>query len=105
MKQIIPIQARLFPKTEEKEVLDNLMRKWNSCKRYAYNRLLEGKARKELKKELQSLFGLNSRYADDAILEANEILHSIKELGENPRKVIFGGKALFFKLKSKHLSS
>ncbi|NYE57313.1 IS200/IS605 family accessory protein TnpB-related protein [Carboxydothermus ferrireducens] len=105
MKQVITIQARLFPKAEENEVVDNLMRKWNSCKRYAYNRLLEGKARKELKKELQSLFGLNSRYVDDAILEANEILQSIRELGENPRKVIFGGKVLFSKLKRKHLSA
>nr|WP_235837238.1 IS200/IS605 family accessory protein TnpB-related protein [Carboxydothermus islandicus] len=104
MKQIITIQARLFPKKKEKECLDNLMRKWNSCKRYAYNRLLEGKTRKELKKDLQSLFGLNSRYVDDAILEASEVLQSTKELGENPRKVIFGGKDLFFKLKSKHLS-
>ncbi|GAV24715.1 transposase [Carboxydothermus islandicus] len=50
------------------------------------------------------MFNLNSRYVDDAILEASEVLQSTRELGENPRKVIFGGKDLFFKLKSKHLS-
>jgi IS605 OrfB family transposase len=102
---MITIKARIYPDGENRILLDDLMQKWNSCKRYAYNRLLEGKTRKELKKELQSLFELNSRYVDDAILEASEILQSAKELGQNPRKVIFGGRDLFNKLKSKHLST
>jgi len=58
------IQARLKVKGEEKKILDDLMRRWSSCMRYAYRRLLEGKTRNELKKELQKLFNLNSRYVD-----------------------------------------
>ncbi|MDQ7038622.1 MAG: transposase, partial [Aquificota bacterium] len=55
------IQARLKVKGEEKKILDDLMRRWSSCMRFAYKRLLEGKTRNELKKELQGKFGLNSR--------------------------------------------
>ncbi|WP_338031314.1 hypothetical protein [Carboxydothermus hydrogenoformans] len=41
------------------------MRRWSSCMRFAYNRLLEGKSRNELKRELQGIFNLNSRYVDE----------------------------------------
>ncbi|TDA67718.1 MAG: transposase [Clostridia bacterium] len=56
------------------------MRLFSACVRWAFNRLLEGKAREELKKEGQELFGLNSRYVDDAILKAKEIIGSQQEL-------------------------
>ncbi len=103
-KSMTTIQARLKVKGEEKKTLDNLMRRWSSCTRFAYKRLLEGKTRNELKKELQSKFNLNSRYVDDAILEAQSIINLSKELSFKPEKVIFGGKSLFEKLSKKHLS-
>ncbi|MCF6097824.1 hypothetical protein L1766_12675, partial [Thermovorax subterraneus] len=64
---MLTIQANLVFDSEKdtQEVLD-LMRRWSSCARFAYNRLLEGKSRNELKRELQGVFNLNSRYVDDA---------------------------------------
>ncbi|MBC7347424.1 MAG: transposase [Clostridia bacterium] len=56
------------------------MRLFCACLRWAFNRLLEGRTREELKKEGQELFGLNSRYVDDAILRAKEVINSHKEL-------------------------
>jgi len=101
----LTVQARLMIKgDDEGKMLDELMRKWSSCMRFAYNRLLEGKERKGLKRELQELFNLNSRYVDSAIKEAEWTLISAKKRGMKPEKVIFGGKALFEKLKSRHLS-
>jgi IS605 OrfB family transposase len=60
--------------------LDTEMRLFCSCLRRAFNRLLEGRTREELKKEGQSLFALNSRFTDDAILKAQEVISSQKEL-------------------------
>ena len=101
---MITIQGRLNPSKEVVDALDALMRSWSSCKRYAYKRLLEGAFRKDLKKELSSLFGINTRYSDDAILEANEVISSLKEKGKDPSSVVFGGKGLFKQLSKKHLS-
>ncbi|MDN5276257.1 MAG: hypothetical protein PWR01_222 [Clostridiales bacterium] len=72
--------------------------------RFAYNRLLEGKSRNELKRELKGIFSLNSRYVDDAIMKAKSVLQSCKERDENPKKVIFGGRSLFEKLKKRHIN-
>ena len=58
------------------------MRLFCSCLRWAFNRLLEGVSRDEIKKRGQELFGLNSRYADDARLKAQALLDSQKELLE-----------------------
>ena len=64
------VQARLvFPEREEAAVLD-LMRRFSAAKRFAYNRLLEGGTREELKRQdgpLCPRFRLNTRYADEAI--------------------------------------
>jgi len=93
---MITLSCRLGFKTEkEEEEVSELMRNFSSCMRYAYNRLLEGWERKELKKHLQSIFPLNSRYCDDAIMKANGYLKNCKERGENPRKLVFGGRSLF----------
>jgi IS605 OrfB family transposase len=95
-----------FKKEDEQAVLD-LMRRFSSAIRFAYRRLLEGKDRKELKREdgpLCTLFGLNTRYADGAIEKAQAALDSAKELGQDPQKVVFGGRKLFEQLKRKHLS-
>jgi predicted transposase len=45
------------------------MRLFCALIRWAFNRLLEGSTREELKKQGQAIFGLNSRYCDDAILK------------------------------------
>jgi len=102
------VQARLvfLDKEDERAVLD-LMRRFSSAVRFAYNRLLEGKDRKELKREdgpLCVLFRLNTRYADGAIEKAQATLDSAKELGQDPRKAVFGGRKTFEQLKRKHLS-
>jgi predicted transposase len=102
------VHARLvFLKKEDEQAVLDLMRRFSSATRYAYQRLLEGKNREELKREngpLCQLFGLNTRYADGAIEKAQAILDSAKELGQDPRKVVFGGRKLFEQLKRRHLS-
>jgi len=83
------------------------MRRFSSATRFAYNRLLEGKPREELKRAdgpLCTLFRLNTRYADGAIAKAKAVLDSALELGNDPKKVVFGGRGLFEQLKRKHLS-
>jgi predicted transposase len=107
-KLYLGIHARLvfLKKEDEKAVLD-LMRRFSGATRYVYNRLLEGKTREELKREngpLCQLFGLNTRYAGAAIEKAQATLDSAKELGQDPRKVVFGGRKFFEQLKRKHLS-
>ncbi|MGB9873677.1 MAG: IS200/IS605 family accessory protein TnpB-related protein [Hydrogenobacter sp.] len=93
---MITLQCQLELSKQDKEMLLSLMRKFSSCMRYAYKRLLEGKDRKELKRELQAVFSINSRYVDDAILKAKSVISSCKG---NPVKVIFEGRKLFNKLK------
>jgi IS605 OrfB family transposase len=107
-KLFLGVHARLvFLKKEDEQAVLDLMRRFSSATRFAYNRLLEGQDRKELKREdgpLCALFGLNTRYADGAIEKAQATLDSAKELGQDPRKVVFGGRKLFEQLKRKHLS-
>jgi len=107
-KLFLGVHARLvFLKKEDEWAILDLMRRFSSATRYAYNRLLEGKNREELKREngpLCQLFGLNTRYADGAIERAQAVLDSAKELGQDPRKVVFGGRKTFEQLKRKHLS-
>jgi IS605 OrfB family transposase len=107
-KLFLGVHARLvFLKKEDEQAVLDLMRRFSSATRFAYQRLLEGRDRKELKREdgpLCTLFGLNTRYADGAIEKAQAALDSAKELGQDPRKVVFGGRKLFEQLKRKHLS-
>ena len=93
-----------FKNEKDKEVVLDLMRKFSSATRYAYKRLLEGDERKDLKKHLSKLFNINTRYSDDAIFSAQTMISSCKERGQNPKKVIFGSRALFDKLNKKHLT-
>lgn len=102
---MLTIQSKLvFDNNKDKQSILDLMRRWSSCMRYAYNRLLEGETRNEIKRELQGVFGLNSRYVDDAIMKAKSVLESCKGRGKNPSKVIFGGRGLFEKLKKRHIN-
>ncbi|TCO68322.1 IS605 OrfB family transposase [Caldanaerobacter subterraneus] len=102
---MVVIQAELvFLSQEDKQIVLDLMRRWSSCMRFAYKRLLEGYDRNTLKRNLQEMFDLNSRYVDDAIMKARSILESASELGRSPKKVIFGGKKLFKKLQKRHIN-
>ncbi len=102
---MITLQCKLtFANEKDKQELLSLMRKFSSCCRYAYNRLIDGYKRKELKKHLQRVFNLNSRYCDDAIFKAQSLINSCKERGQNPKKVIFGGRKLFERLNKKHIN-
>ncbi|WP_293447334.1 IS200/IS605 family accessory protein TnpB-related protein [Persephonella sp.] len=102
---MITLQCKLtFENEKNKQRLLELMKKFSSCYRYAYNRLLDGHKRKELKKHLQKVFNLNSRYCDDAIHKAQSLINSCKEREQNPKKVIFGGRRLFEKLNKKHIN-
>jgi len=67
-------------KRGKEDPLSTEMRLFCACERWAFNRLLEGRWREELKKEGQEIFGLNSRYTDDAIMKAQAIIESQKEL-------------------------
>nr|BAL53094.1 hypothetical conserved protein [uncultured Deinococcota bacterium] len=107
-KAFTGVQALLvFPSGEDHKAALDLMRRFSAAVRYAYNRLLEGKPREELKRQespLCAFFGLNTRYADDAVLKAQAVLDSARERGEDPRKVVFGGRGLFEQLRRRHLS-
>jgi IS605 OrfB family transposase len=72
--------------------------------RFAYKRLLEGAERKELKKLLSRKYGINTRYASDAILLAQQTLDSCIEREQNPKKLVFGSREIFEQLKKKHLT-
>ena len=102
---MIAIQAKLiFLNQEDKQIVLDLMRRWSSCMRFAYKRLLEGYDRNTLKRDLQGTFNLNSRYVDDTIMKARGILESSRQLDNNPKKVIFGGRDLFKKLQKRHIN-
>jgi IS605 OrfB family transposase len=107
-KLYLGVHARLvFPDHRDEAAVLDLMRRFSSATRFAYNRLLEGKDWKELKREdgpLCVLFRLNTRYADGAIEKAQAALDSARELGQDPRKVVFGRRKTFEQLKRKHLS-
>ncbi len=107
-KLYLGVHARLvFPDPTDEEVVLDLMRRFSSATRFAYRRLLQGEDRKELKREdgpLCALFGLNTRWADGAIEKARAVLDSAKALGQDPHKVVFGGRKVFEQLKRKHLS-
>ncbi len=100
----ITIPIKLHVSGQDLEILENLCRHFSSAYRTAYQRLLDGKIRLELKSGLAPQFSLNTRYMDDAILLAQALIDSNLELGNDPKKVIFGGKKLFKQLQKKHLS-
>jgi transposase, putative, N-terminal domain len=102
---MITLQCQLeFQNKQDKEIVLDLMRKFSSAMRYAYQRLLEGEKRKDLKKNLSKLFNINTRYADYAIFSAQSMISSCKERGQNLKKIIFGSRKLFGQLKKNHLT-
>jgi Hypothetical protein len=104
-KLYITLECMLeFEKEEEKEKVLALMRRFSSATRYAYKRLLEGTAEKEIEKAIQEKHKLNARYVKDAVLIAKQVLKSCIQRGQNPKKLVFGSREPFEKLKKKHLT-
>ncbi|KWX06303.1 IS200/IS605 family accessory protein TnpB-related protein, partial [Hydrogenibacillus schlegelii] len=66
----------------EEDPLTTEMRLFSACLRWSYRRILKGVSRTEIKKHGQDLFGLNSRYVDDARLKAQGMIDAQKELLE-----------------------
>jgi len=104
-KLYITLECMLeFEKEEEKERVLALMRRFSSATRYAYKRLLEGIAEKEIEKRVAEKHKLNARYVKDAVLIAKQVLKSCIERGQNPKKLVFGSRELFEQLKKMHLT-
>jgi IS605 OrfB family transposase len=104
-KLYITLECMLeFEKEEENEKVLALMRRFSSATRYAYKRLLEGVAEKEIEKRVAEKHKLNARYVKDAVLIAKQVLKSCIQRGQNPKKLVFGSRELFEKLKKKHLT-
>src|SRR5690625_3989003 len=74
-----PGMVQDFNETES-IVLDELMRKFQSAKRYLRERIFEGYNRKDAVNMAKPLFMANSRYMRDAFLEAQASIASQKEL-------------------------
>ena len=104
-KLYITLECMLeFEKDGEKEKVLDLMHKFSSATRYAYKRLLEGISEKEIGKAIKEKHKLNARYINNAVLIAESTLISCIQKGQNPRKLIFGSRELFEKLKKNHLT-
>jgi IS605 OrfB family transposase len=95
---------KLVVSKEEKNQILKLMRNFSSAVRFSYKRLLEGFTTLQAYTITRQKFPeLNSHYVSCAVEKAREIFQSCKARGQNPKKLIFGGRALFEKLKKKHL--
>jgi len=68
------------PKKEEMTILDALMRRFSSSKRYSRERIFDGENRKEVVNKTKELFIPNSRYMRDSFLEAEASISSQEEL-------------------------
>jgi len=102
---MITLQCQLeFENKQDKEIVLDLMRRFSSAMRYAYQRLLEGEKRKDLKKQLSKLFNINTRYSESAIVLAESTISSCEEREQNPKKVVFGSRKVFEQLKKNHLT-
>ena len=93
-----------FDTDEDKTKVLSIMRKFSSMVRFAYKRLLKKTQEKDLRKLLPIRYGLNTRYSTAAIFLAQQALDSCLERKQNPKKLIFGSRALFEQLKKKHLT-
>jgi IS605 OrfB family transposase len=102
---MLTLQCQLrFECQKDQEAVFQLMRRFSAAMRFAYQRLLEGKKDGDIIRSLYPLFGLNYLYAHGALTQAKAIMSSLKELGQSPKKVVFGGKKLFEEISRNHLS-
>jgi predicted transposase len=100
----ITTSFKLVVNKEEKEQILKLMRNFSSAVRFSYKRLLEGFTTSQAYTITRQKFPeLNSHYVSCAVEKAREIFQSCKARGQNPKKLIFGGRTLFEKLKKNHL--
>ncbi|MBU4194221.1 MAG: IS200/IS605 family accessory protein TnpB-related protein [Actinobacteria bacterium] len=82
----LTIRGELVQLTDSKQVIDDLMRVYSSCKRFAFNRHNDNLTSEErlsdnsLKKQLMETFGLNARYCYAAMVEGKEVISSQKQL-------------------------
>lgn len=70
----------LNPSVTDSMILDQLMRKYQSAKRYLRERIFEGYNRKDAVDKAKPLFLNNSRYMRDAFLESESSISAQKEL-------------------------
>lgn len=70
----------LNPTPDEQAELIHLMRKFQSARRFAHNRLLEGMDKRELVPTLQRMFIPNARYCQWAVLKAEKDISSRRAL-------------------------
>jgi IS605 OrfB family transposase len=95
---------KLVVNKEEKNQILKLMRNFSSAVRFSYKRFLEGFTSLQAYTITRQKFPeLNSHYVSCAVEKAREIFQSCKARGQNPKKLIFGGRTLFEKLTKKHL--
>jgi len=100
----ITTSFKLVVNGEEKEQILKLMRNFSSAVRFSYKRLLEGFTPSQAYTITRQKFPeLNSHYVSCAVEKSREIFQSCKARGQNPKKLIFGGRTLFEKLKKNHL--
>jgi IS605 OrfB family transposase len=100
----ITTSFKLVVNREEKNQILKLMRNFSSAVRFSYKRLLEGFTTLQAYTITRKRFPeLNSHYVNCAVEKAREILQSCKAREQNPKKIIFGGRTLFEKLKKNHL--
>ena len=64
----------------DRKAVDDEMRLFQCAVRTAFNRLLEGMSKGDVEKLVASMFSLNSRYAKDAVMQAQGIISSQREL-------------------------
>jgi IS605 OrfB family transposase len=65
---------------EQESLISHLQTLFSSAVRFSYQRLLRGEDKKDIKKLIQDKYGLNSRYASDAIEQARQLKLSQKKL-------------------------
>ncbi len=102
------VHAKLvFPTEGDRQSTLDVMRRFSVAKRGGYRGLLRGEPVDFLKSQngpLRTRFRLNTRYAGDALMLAEAAIASARERGEDPCKVVFGGRKLFVQLSKGHLS-
>lgn len=65
---------------EQEKTINHLQTLFSSATRFAYQRLLQGNKKKDIQKLIQNQYGLNSRYASDAIEQARQLKQSQEKL-------------------------
>ena len=93
------ITLKLKYKTDDlsKSIILDYMKQYSSMLHFVYNRKIEGindSSIKQLTKSLNNISLMNSWFSESSLVEAKALIQSSKE--RDNKKVIFGGKKLFF---------